>query len=60
MQQRLASSPNTGMTIVLDPVEHVVLAEGHDRDDAGGHVEQERAEVADQRDDQISVLGSQV
>ena len=40
---------------VFEPVEHVVLAEGHDGHDAGRHVEQERAEVADQRDDQQRV-----
>ena len=36
---------------VLEAVEGVVLLEGHDGDHAGDHVEQERAEVADQRDD---------
>jgi hypothetical protein len=43
------------MKDVLDRVVHVVLMERHHGHDAAHHVEQERSEVADERDDQQAV-----
>ena len=51
MITRFASKSENRDDHVLYPVKGVVLLEGHHGDPAGDHVEQERAEVADQRDD---------